>query len=76
MQLARIELCQTDALILLHLSKEESSEQLDSIGALLVDIVARVSAYQALQLSRGLRPHIEIWQRTYSGHCGTFGPLQ
>ena len=48
--LAAIELGKTDAFVLLHLSKEEASEQLDGVGTLLVDIVAGMSAYQAFQL--------------------------
>ena len=49
-QLARVELSQTYVhLVLLHI--EETVENLDSVGALLVDVVARVSTLQALDRS-------------------------
>ena len=51
MHLSAIELCQTNALILLHLLEQETAQQLDGVGTHLVDVVTRVATHQALQLS-------------------------
>ena len=50
MKLAAVELSEADALILGHLGKEEAAQQLDGVGTLLVDVVARVATHKALQL--------------------------
>ena len=47
-QLAAMELCQTDAVVALHGLEEESGEDLDGVGALLVDVIAGVAAYESL----------------------------
>ena len=49
-QLARVELCQAHTLIAAHGLEEEAPEELDGVGTLLVDVVARVSADESLQL--------------------------
>ena len=49
MQLAAVELGELDALVALHLLEEEAAEQLDGVGTLLIDVVARVSADEAFQ---------------------------
>ena len=49
-QLARMELGQLHALIALPRLIEEAAQQLDGVGTLLVDVVARVSARESLQL--------------------------
>ena len=50
MHLTTIELSQTDTLIAIDGLEQETTQQLDSVGTLLIDIVARVTTYQALQL--------------------------
>ena len=48
-EFAAMELCQRDALVAFHRLEDEACEQFDGVGALLVDVVARVPAYESLQ---------------------------
>ena len=49
MEFAAVELCQLNTLVALHGLEDETGEDLDGVGALLVDIVARVTAYETFQ---------------------------
>ena len=51
MHLSAVEACQEDAIFLfLHFHIEETGQNLDGIGALLVDIVTRVASVQSLDI--------------------------
>ena len=48
--LTTVETSQTDVAVkFLHFQVEESSENLDGVGTFLIDVIARVTAVQALQ---------------------------
>ena len=51
MHLATVELSQTDALVAVDGLEQEAAQQFDGVGALLVDVVAGVTAYKSFYLS-------------------------